>query len=192
VRRSASAQQPKECGAFAVVSRAGLNAVDYSTDGSLVATAGLDGTVRLFDGQTGSQRLVLRGSGCSVDDVAFSPDGNTPASTTCGGVRIWALDIDDLLEIARQNVTRTLPDEECQQYLHLDRCPWPRARSTPAADAVNGSSSGSLFATSGMPESRTPRVSTRLWLRPRIARASRRELLRNQVVRQGSEPARGS
>jgi WD40 repeat protein/DNA-binding SARP family transcriptional activator/class 3 adenylate cyclase len=101
----------------------GLNDVDYSTNGSLVATAGLDGTVRLFDGQTGSQRLVLRGSGCSVDEVAFSPDGNTLASTTCGGVRVWALDIDDLLEIARQNVTRTLTDEECQQYLHLDRCP---------------------------------------------------------------------
>ena len=100
----------------------GLSALEYSPDGSLVATAGLDGTVRLFDGQTGSQRLVLRGSGCSADDVAFSPDGTTLASTACGGVRIWALDIDDLLEIAGQNVTRTLTDEECRQYLHIDRC----------------------------------------------------------------------
>jgi WD40 repeat protein len=100
----------------------GLNALDYSPDGSLLATAGLDGTVRLFDGQTGSERLVLRGSGCSVDEVAFSPDGNMLASTTCGGVRIWAIDIDDLLEIAGRNVTRTLTDEECRQYLHIDRC----------------------------------------------------------------------
>ncbi len=100
----------------------GLNALDYSPDGSLLATAGLDGTVRLFDGQTGSQRLVLRGSGCSADEVAFSPDGTTLASTTCGGVRIWALDIDDLLEIAGRNVTRSLTDEECRQYLRIDRC----------------------------------------------------------------------
>jgi len=100
----------------------GLNALDYSPDGSLLATAGLDGTVRLFDGQTGSQRLVLRGSGCSADEVAFSPDGTTLASTTCGGVRIWALDIDDLLKIAGRNVTRSLTDEECRQYLRIDRC----------------------------------------------------------------------
>jgi hypothetical protein len=40
-----------------------------------------------------------------------------------GEMRIWALDIDDLLEIARREVTRTLTTEECRQYLHLDYCP---------------------------------------------------------------------
>ena len=35
------------------------------------------------------------------------------------GTRVWALDIDDLLEIARQNVTRSLSDEECRHYLHV-------------------------------------------------------------------------
>jgi WD40 repeat protein len=56
--------------------------------------------------------------------VTFSPDGTKLASTSqCGEVRIWALDIDDLLEIARQNVTRSLTDEECRQYLHLETCP---------------------------------------------------------------------
>ena len=39
-----------------------------------------------------------------------------------GGVRVWALEIDDLLEIARENVTRPLTDEECRQFLH-ERCP---------------------------------------------------------------------
>jgi hypothetical protein len=37
-------------------------------------------------------------------------------------VRIWALDIEDLLEIARTTVTRTLTDEECRQYLHVESC----------------------------------------------------------------------
>jgi hypothetical protein len=57
--------------------------------------------------------------------VAFSPDGTKLASTSCDGVRIWALDIDDLLEIAHQEARRSLTDEECRQYLHVERCPEP-------------------------------------------------------------------
>jgi hypothetical protein len=71
-----------------------------------------------------AQDLVLPGHACEVDEVAFSPDRTKLASSsTCDGVRVWALDIDDLLEIARQNVTRSLTDEECRQYLHVDACP---------------------------------------------------------------------
>jgi hypothetical protein len=78
----------------------------------------------LFDPDTGSQHLALPGNACAVDDVAFSSDGTMLASTSaCDGVRVWALNIDDLLEIARQNVTRSLTDEECLNYLHMDRCP---------------------------------------------------------------------
>jgi hypothetical protein len=38
-------------------------------------------------------------------------------------VRIWALDLDDLVEIAENGLTRTLTDEECRQYLHTASCP---------------------------------------------------------------------
>jgi WD40 repeat protein len=102
----------------------GVTDVAFSPDGSRIATSSDDGMVRLFDAHTGATQLVLRGSGCAVYGVNFSPDGTKLASTSwCDGVRIWALDIDDLLEIARREVPRALTDEECRQYLHVDRCP---------------------------------------------------------------------
>jgi WD40 repeat protein len=97
--------------------------LSFSPDGSRIATASVDGRVRLFDADTGAPQLVLHGSGCAVWGVAFSPDGTKLASSSgCEGVRIWALDIDDLLEIARREAERSLTDEECRQYLHVDRC----------------------------------------------------------------------
>ncbi len=96
----------------------------FSPDGARVAVASADGTVRLLDTATGEQVLVLRGHEGIVTGVVFSPDGSMLASQGDDGlVRVWALDIDDLLEIARANVTRSLTDEECRLYLHLEACP---------------------------------------------------------------------
>lgn len=33
------------------------------------------------------------------------------------------LDLEDLMCLARERLTRSLTEEECRQYLHVDGCP---------------------------------------------------------------------
>ena len=58
------------------------------------------------------------------DRAHFRRDGSQLASTGFdGAVRIWALHLDDLEAIARDNLTRGFTTDECQRYLHVERCP---------------------------------------------------------------------
>ena len=67
-----------------------VNAVAFSPDGRLVATAGDDRTVRVWDADTGQQVSVLAGHSQEVERVAFSPDGARVATaSTDGTIRLW-------------------------------------------------------------------------------------------------------
>ena len=92
-------------------------------------------TVRVSHSRTSMERSgfttqprALRSSLSPVShapsSMAVSPDGAKLATaSSCGGFRIWALDIGDLLEIAHREVPNVLTDEDCRQYLHVNRCP---------------------------------------------------------------------
>jgi WD40 repeat protein len=96
--------------------------VAFSPDGTRLAVGSGD-EVRVFDARSGAALQEFRHrAAVEVFKVVFSPDGSMLASRADDGTRVWALDIDDLLAIARKNVTRSLSDEECRQYLHVAAC----------------------------------------------------------------------
>ena len=98
--------------------------VEFSRDGTRLAIATVDGSMstRVWD-WPGDEELLKLTDGAKR--LAFSPDGKLLAgvrSEPTPYVHVWALDVDRLLRIARQRVTRSLTDAECRRYLQ-GRCP---------------------------------------------------------------------
>jgi len=88
---------------------------------STAATVSGDGTARLWDTRSGENLLTLpldRG----FPYVAASHDERRLATSSGDHVRVWTLDLDELLDIARGRLTRSLSAAECVTY-HFEDCP---------------------------------------------------------------------
>jgi WD40 repeat protein len=103
-----------------------IEAVAFSPDGKLLATASDDNTAKIWEVATGQELFTLPGSQGGVTGVSFSPSDNgahIALSSFDGVVRVFLLQVDDLLKLAQSRVTRSLTTEECKKYLHVDQCP---------------------------------------------------------------------
>jgi WD40 repeat protein len=98
--------------------------VFFSPDGTRLATASGDGTVKIWDSESGEELLTLFGHTGRIFGLVISPDGTRLATAGQDGTsRVYLLKIEDLVKLARSRITRPLTIEECRKYLHLEACP---------------------------------------------------------------------
>ena len=103
--------------------------VAMSPDGKLIAASNNQRETHILDFESGQELLILPGG----FTIQFSPDGTRlvvagQESSPTGGhtVGVYFLHLNDLVELAKARVTRTLTLEECKQYLPSETCPIPQ------------------------------------------------------------------
>jgi WD40 repeat protein len=109
-----------------------VTGVAFNEQGTILATSGLDGTVRVWEIDLGenlgdlssSEEIsILTDQSFPLEGVDFHPDGRYVVTAGDDGmVRVFVVDIDDLMELARSRLSRGFTQEECQTYLHLPSC----------------------------------------------------------------------
>jgi WD40 repeat protein/energy-coupling factor transporter ATP-binding protein EcfA2 len=96
----------------------------FSPDGEKLVTASRDQATNVWDTKNGDKLVTLRGHTGDVYGVVFSPDGRRLADASQDGtVQVYAFDMNDLLNLARTRVTRSLTADECQHFLQEKSCP---------------------------------------------------------------------
>ncbi len=75
-----------------------VNSVVFNPDGDIIASGSGNGTIRLWNANTGNFIKYLVGHTKSVNSVAFSPNGKTLISAGVDGVCLWDVNTGEYIE----------------------------------------------------------------------------------------------
>lgn len=109
-----------------------VTGVTFNNQDTLLATSGFDGTVRLWEinlsdevreMNSHEEKVLLTDQPLPLEGIDFSPDGRYVVTAGDDGmVRVFAVAVEDLINLARSRLSRGFNEDECQTYLHLSTC----------------------------------------------------------------------
>jgi WD40 repeat protein len=101
---------------------AGISAIEFSPNGLLIASGGLDNKLQMWVvNKEDELPVVMDNNNGNIWDIGFSPDsGYLLASCNNGEIRIWPTNSKTLADQICPKITRNLTQDEWQKYIGND------------------------------------------------------------------------
>jgi WD40 repeat protein len=133
-------------------------ALSFAPDGRLVTAAADDPDARVWDlRETGAEPLILHGPRHGISAAGFAPDGRLVMGGDDGTVRVWDLDVEHAIELARLVSGRNLTAGEWEQFFGQE--PYRRTfKDLPDGAGVKEARGASDASRSGTPDSTAARI----------------------------------
>jgi WD40 repeat protein/DNA-binding XRE family transcriptional regulator len=103
-----------------------ITGIAFNQNQKLIAFTSAQLETKILNFETWQEELTLPGGWA----IQFTPDGtrviigrDEPTGLVKATVRMYMINLDYAVALAKSRVTRSLTTKECQKYLHMDACP---------------------------------------------------------------------